>query len=111
MTFRSSCPPASFGDRSSVTAKLTWLNICVWPGLESGSVARHISGMKKSDVTCPSCKAGYRRIELLSRPGARGEFRCLLCDQVIEVLDGSTEVAIRLTVQPEKTFETQARRL
>jgi predicted Zn finger-like uncharacterized protein len=93
-----------------VTAKLTWLNICVCPGLESSSAARHISGMKKSDVTCPSCKAGYRRIELMSRPGARGEFRCLLCDQVIEVLDGSTEVAIRLTVQPEKTFETQQSR-
>jgi transposase-like protein len=67
--------------------------------------------MKKSDVTCPSCNAGYRRIELISRRGARGEFRCLLCDQVIELLDGSTEVVIRLTVQPEKTLETQLRRL
>ena len=71
----------------------------------------HIQRMKKSDVTCPSCNAGYRRIELISRQGAQGEFRCLLCDQVIEVLDGSTEVVIRLTVQPEKTFETQLRRL
>ncbi|THD53450.1 MAG: hypothetical protein E8A46_10860 [Bradyrhizobium sp.] len=61
--------------------------------------------MKKSDVTCPKCHAGYRRIELASRPGTKGEFRCLLCDQVLEVFDGSTEVAIRLTVQPEKTFE------
>jgi len=61
--------------------------------------------MIKSDVTCPKCRAGYRRIELASRPGAKGEFRCLLCDQVLEVFDGSTEVAIRLTVQPEKTFE------
>jgi predicted Zn finger-like uncharacterized protein len=104
-------PASRWESRNSVTANLTWLNICVCPGLESSSAARHISGMKKSDVTCPSCKAGYRRIELMSRPGARGEFRCLLCDQVIEVLDGSTEVAIRLTVQPEKTFETQSRRL
>ena len=61
--------------------------------------------MKRSDVTCPKCSAGYRRIELTSRPGARGEFRCLLCDEVLEVFDGSTDVAIRLTVQPEKTSE------
>lgn len=74
-------------------------------GLESRSLARHIPGMRKSDVTCPKCHAGYRRIELASRPGAKGEFHCLLCGQVLEVFDGSTDVAIRLTVQPEKTFE------
>ncbi len=67
--------------------------------------------MKKSDVTCPNCNAGYRRIELTSRRGARGEFRCLLCNHVIEVFDGSSDVAIRLTVQPETTFEPQPRRL
>jgi len=61
--------------------------------------------MKRSDVICPKCNAGYRRIELTSRPGVRGEYRCLLCDQLLEVFDGSTDVAIRLTVQPEKTFE------
>jgi transposase-like protein len=61
--------------------------------------------MKKSDVTCPKCNAGYRRIELASGVGTKGEFRCLLCDHVIEVFDGSTEIAIRLTVQPEKIFE------
>lgn len=65
----------------------------------------HIWCMRKSDVTCPKCHAGYRRIELASRPGTKGEFRCLLCDEVIEVFDGLTEVALRLTVQPEKTFE------
>jgi transposase-like protein len=61
--------------------------------------------MKKSDLTCPECGAGYRRIEPASRRGSKGEFRCLLCDHVLEVFDGSTEVAIRLTVQPEKIFE------
>jgi transposase-like protein len=61
--------------------------------------------MKKSDVTCPKCGAGYRRIELTSRQGTKGEFRCLLCDQLLEVFDGSSDVATRLTVQPEKTFE------
>jgi transposase-like protein len=61
--------------------------------------------MKKSDLTCSECAAGYRRIELASRRGSKGKFRCLLCDHVLEVFDGSTEVAIRLTVQPEKIFE------
>jgi transposase-like protein len=61
--------------------------------------------MRKSDVTCPECKAGYRRIEVASGNGTKGEFRCRLCDHVLEIFDGSTEVAIRLTVQPEKTFQ------
>jgi transposase-like protein len=59
------------------------------------------SGMRKSDVTCPECNAGYRRIELTSRPGTPGEFRCVMCGRVIEVFDGSTEVALRLAVPPE----------
>jgi transposase-like protein len=61
--------------------------------------------MKKGDITCSECKAGYRRIELATRKGTRGEYRCLLCSHVLEVFDGSTEVAIRLTVQPERTFQ------
>jgi transposase-like protein len=60
--------------------------------------------MKKGDIICPGCTAGYRRIELATSPGAKGEFRCLLCDHLLEVFDGSTEIAIRLTIQPEKTF-------
>jgi predicted Zn finger-like uncharacterized protein len=64
-------------------------------------VRGNFSGMRKSDVTCPECAAGYRHIELTSRPGAPGEFRCLACGHVIEVFDGSTQVALRLTVQPE----------
>ncbi len=62
--------------------------------------------MKKSDVTCPKCKAGYRRIELTT-PGIRGEFRCLTCDHLLEVFDGSKEVALRLTVQPERARKNQ----
>jgi transposase-like protein len=61
--------------------------------------------MKKSDIICPKCNAGYRRIELVSKSGSGGEYRCLLCNHLLEVFDGSTDVAIRLTVQPEKTFE------
>ena len=61
--------------------------------------------MKKSDVICPKCNAGYRRIELVSGSGTKGEFHCLVCNRVLEVFDGSSEIALRLTVQPEKTFE------
>jgi hypothetical protein len=43
-----------------------------------------------------------RRIELTTRKGAPGEYRCLLCDHLLEAFDGSTEVALRLTVQPQK---------
>ena len=60
--------------------------------------------MKKGDIIYPECTAGYRRIELETRTGTKGEYRCALCDYVLEVFDGSTEIAIRLTVQPKKTF-------
>jgi hypothetical protein len=74
-------------------------------GLENHLPTRHNVGMKKSDITCPKCNAGYRRIELVSRRGESGSFRCLLCNEVLEIFDGSTDVAIRLTVQPERTFD------
>ena len=81
---------------------------CIRSGLESYARARHNVIMKKSDLTCPTCHAGYRRIELTSRPGVKGEYRCLLCGEVLETFDGSTDVAIRLTVQPEQTFATDS---
>jgi hypothetical protein len=56
--------------------------------------------MRKSDVTCPGCKSGYLRIELATRPGKQGEFRCRVCSHLLELFDGSREVAYRLTVQP-----------
>ena len=65
----------------------------------------HIPRIQKGDITCPECNAGYRRIELSTRKGTRGEYRCLLRNHVLEIFDGSTEVAIRLTVQPERTFQ------
>ena len=61
--------------------------------------------MKRGDVICPQCNAGFRRIELASRRGMAGEFRCPLCNQVLEVFDGSTQIAYRITVAPEKFFE------
>ena len=61
--------------------------------------------MRESEVTCLKCHSGYRRIELVSRKGWKGEFHCVSCDQVLEVFDGSPYAAIRLTVRPEKLFE------
>ena len=58
--------------------------------------------MRKSDLICSNCGAGYRRLELESKPGAKGQFRCLTCNEVLEVFDGSRDVAIRLTIQPTK---------
>jgi hypothetical protein len=58
--------------------------------------------MKMDDVTCPDCNAGFRRIELSSQTGAPNEYRCPVCDTLIEVLDGSKEVAYPLTVVPAK---------
>jgi predicted Zn finger-like uncharacterized protein len=60
--------------------------------------------MKKSDIQCPKCDAGYRRIEVSTLQGKAGEYRCLICNHVLEAFDGRTHVAYRLTVQPEKTF-------
>ena len=58
--------------------------------------------MKKADIQRPDCSAGYRRLELISKAGQTGAYRCLICDRVLEVFDGKTNVAYRLTVQPEK---------
>jgi transposase-like protein len=58
--------------------------------------------MKKLDVTCPECKAGYRRIEVIYRRVPPGEFRCLVCNRLLDTFDGAVEVGFRLTVQPER---------
>ena len=55
-------------------------------------------------IICPECGAGYRRVVLASCKGTKGEYRCLASDHVLEAFDGSFEVLIRLTIQPEKTF-------
>jgi hypothetical protein len=66
-----------------------------------------VPDMRKFDITCPGCNAGYSRIELISKNGFRGEFRCLVCDHVLEVFDGRTETAIRLTVQSSQFFRNR----
>jgi hypothetical protein len=60
--------------------------------------------MWKSDIICPKCGAGYRRIVIFSGEGTDGEYHCLTCDQVLEVSDGNFAVLIRLTIPPEKPF-------
>ncbi len=61
--------------------------------------------MEKGDLTCPKCGAGFRRITLSSLHGERGEFRCPICHEVLEVFDGSRAVAYRLTVAPRRIIE------
>ena len=56
--------------------------------------------MKKDDVTCPRCGAGFRRLELSSGSGSKGEYRCPVCETTLEQFDGDKLVAYRLTIQP-----------
>ena len=65
----------------------------------------HNRSMRKGDIICPECRAGIRRLELSSRHGRAGELRCPLCDCLLEMADGSTEIVYRLTVAPEKLFD------
>ena len=58
--------------------------------------------MKQDDAICPKCGACFRRVELSSLHGTKGEFRCPVCDSVVETFDGSMMVAYRLTVIPGK---------
>jgi hypothetical protein len=61
-----------------------------------------VPAMRKSDVRCLDCGAGYRRIELVSRTCQPGTFKCVVCGRLLETFDGSHEVAYRLTVNPER---------
>lgn len=56
--------------------------------------------MRKGDVTCPECGAGFRRLELVSQQGAKGDYRCPGCGAVLELFDGSSLIVYRLTVEP-----------
>ena len=56
--------------------------------------------MKKNDVTCLHCGAGFRRLELAIERPPTGEYRCPACDELVETFDGLAFVAYRLTVQP-----------
>jgi uncharacterized protein (UPF0212 family) len=60
--------------------------------------------MKKNDVICRECGAGFRRLELEFVQGSKGEYECPTCGAVLKVFDGSKLVAYRLTVQPSTKF-------
>jgi hypothetical protein len=61
--------------------------------------------MKKSDVTCPAeCGRWLSPHRIDFWAGDRGEFRCLVCDHLLETFDGARTVALRLTVQPGRGF-------
>jgi hypothetical protein len=62
--------------------------------------AMKAKAMKRDDVICPGCGAGFRRIELSSRRGIKGEYRCPVCDTLLQTLDGKHLVEYRLTIQP-----------
>jgi hypothetical protein len=75
----------------------------------TGSV--HYPDMKKSDVQCPECSAGYRRIELTSRNGHPGSYHCVVCSHLLETFEGEHEVAYRLTVNPERPAGRASKKL
>ncbi|WP_128945131.1 hypothetical protein [Bradyrhizobium zhanjiangense] len=56
--------------------------------------------MKKSDLTCSDCGAGFRRLELTSERGIQGNYHCPACGTLIEELGAAHLVLYRLTVQP-----------
>ena len=56
--------------------------------------------MKKNDVTCPRCGAGFRRLEIASESGTQGQYSCPLCETTLEQFDGNKLIAYRLTIQP-----------
>src|SRR5262249_3276343 len=68
--------------------------VAAWPNSHPTYVMKFITGdfygwnMKKGDVICPDCAAGYRRIELETRSGKPGHYKCLVCDRILEVFDG-----------------------
>ena len=53
--------------------------------------------MRKTDITCSECGAGFRRVELSSRRGIKGEYHCPICGRNLEAFDGSTQIVYRLT--------------
>ncbi|PDT64962.1 hypothetical protein CO683_34970 [Bradyrhizobium ottawaense] len=56
--------------------------------------------MRKSDVTCSKCGAGFHRLELWSEPGEKGEYCCPVCNSPLEVFDGTRLITYRLTIEP-----------
>jgi predicted SprT family Zn-dependent metalloprotease len=86
------------GDKRPVCAFVNVLRQCQrW----RCAVSERVRPMKKDDVTCTRCKASFRRLELLSDLSrTKGEYRCPVCDEVLETFNGQKWIAYRLTVAP-----------
>ncbi|PDT65799.1 hypothetical protein CO683_30290 [Bradyrhizobium ottawaense] len=56
--------------------------------------------MRKSDVTCSECGAGFRRLELTSERGIECKYHCPACGTLIEACGSDHLIVYRLTVQP-----------
>lgn len=56
--------------------------------------------MQKSDIICPRCGAGFRRLAVQTLPGQTGEYHCPACNELLETFDGREFVALRMTIQP-----------
>jgi hypothetical protein len=61
--------------------------------------------MKMGSAVCSECRAGFRRLELESEPGSKGEYRCPLCGNLLETFDGSRLIAYRLMITPPKYLD------
>lgn len=56
--------------------------------------------MKIEDVSCRGCGAGFLRVELSTRRGTDKDYRCPVCDTVLEVFETDCLIAYRLTEHP-----------
>ncbi|MCP1908409.1 DNA-directed RNA polymerase subunit RPC12/RpoP [Bradyrhizobium sp. USDA 4501] len=91
--FHGICFSPQSGDSHRFIAEFTWCFYVL------RNAAKRIN-VRKADVTCACCGAGFRRLELWSEPGAKGEYRCPVCDYLLEAFDGTNLIAYRLTIQP-----------
>lgn len=63
--------------------------------------------MKMGSAVCSECRAGFRRVELESQHGTEAEYRCPLCNNLLETFDGKRLIVYRLTIVPPKYLDGQ----
>ncbi|EHR01128.1 hypothetical protein Bra471DRAFT_01822 [Bradyrhizobium sp. WSM471] len=51
--------------------------------------------MRKSDVTCSECGAGFLRLELASERGTEGRYYCPACGNLVEAFGAAHLVVYR----------------
>ena len=75
--------------------------------LETSFPRRIVRSMRMGSAVCSKCRAGFRRLELESEPGSKGEYRCPLCDNLLETFDGNKLIAYRIMIVPPKYLDSQ----